>query len=204
MDKTQELQLLKTNRITQTLIRKPEIYFNYVELNCFIKFKEWKKNESKRKVWLSEMMISRIQSFIGYCLQFAHKAAMILLLDALCCIWRPCGTQHSEQSLCAVLCVVMLTFRLGLAMISCWPWWKGHRTCVMDLATGTIAGKSSLLHSHSLIPCSADIHVSTKPFTHALRIVKCSTNKTIQLHYLIFSHARSLIRWGFYSFLWGV
>lgn len=66
------------------------------------------------------MMISRIQSFIGYCLQFhslkAH--AMILLLDALRCIWRPCngetGTQHSERSLCAVLCVVMLTFRFGL------------------------------------------------------------------------------------------
>lgn len=52
MDKTQELQLLKDQQdSTSPHKRKPEIYFNSVELNCFMRnLKNERKNESKRRV----------------------------------------------------------------------------------------------------------------------------------------------------------
>lgn len=47
MDKTQELQLLKDQQdSTSPNKRKPEIYFNSVELNCFMRNS---KNERKMK-----------------------------------------------------------------------------------------------------------------------------------------------------------
>ena len=163
MDKTQELQLLKDQQDdTSPNKRKPEVYFNSVELNCFmINSKNERKNESKRKVWLSEMMINRIRCLIGYCLQFIHKSCDDTVIAAVrWTTWHQCnGETGAQQLLCAVLSIVMLTFRLGLAMISCWPWWKGITGHVLWTWLWAPSQEShSLLHSPLLIPYSVDIH----------------------------------------------
>ena len=69
------------------------------------------------------------------------------------------GETGTQQSLCAVLSVVMLTFRLGLAMISCWPWWKGITGHVLWTWLWAPSQENHiLLHSPLLIPYSVDIH----------------------------------------------
>ena len=104
--------------------RKPEVYFNNVELNCFMRnSKNERKNESKRKVWLSEMMINRIQCLICYCLQFIHKSCDDTVIAAVrWTTWhhwmvRLALSSHSVQCsllLCSLSGWVWLWFPAGL------------------------------------------------------------------------------------------
>ena len=126
---------------------------------------------------------------------------LLLLLDELHGVieW---WDWHSAVILCSALCCYA-HFQVGFGYDFLLALMEGnHRTCVMDLAMGTITGKS---HSATLptpysIQCRHTLHVSIKPFIHAPRIIKCSSSKTIQLNNLIFSHARSLLDRDFIHF----
>ena len=207
MDKTQKLQLLKDQQDdTSPSKRKPEVYFNSVELNCFMRnSKNERKNESKRKVWLSEMMINRIWCLIGYCLQFIHKSCDDTVIAAVrWTTWHQCNGETGTQqvALCSALCCYA-HFQIGFGYDFLLALMEGnHRTCVMDLAMGTITGKSqsATLPTPYSIQCRHTLHVSIKALIHAPRIIKCSSSKTIQLNNLIFSHARSLLDRDFIHF----
>lgn len=133
---------------------------------------------------------------------------MILLLDALCCIWRPCNgetmTQDSgEPASCAVLCVVGAHSQVGSMKISKGLDGRSHRTCVMDLAKQAPSQESpSLLHSPLYSMYSADIHVSTKT------IHPCTKNRHVlpeddTATHLTFTQDLLFDR-DFIQFCWGV